>query len=51
MLGYLRRNFAKAPFSLKLALYKTLVHPKLEYAASIWDPVPANLLLSRNGSK
>lgn len=46
MLGYLRRNFAKAPSSLKLTLYKTLIRPKLEYAASVWDPVYANLIHS-----
>lgn len=43
MLGYLRRNFSKAPVSLKLLFYKTLVRPKLEYAAAIWDPSYANL--------
>lgn len=43
MLGYLRRNFSRAPVSLKLLLYKTLVRPKLEYAAAVWDPCHANL--------
>lgn len=38
MLGYLRRNFSRAPSSLKLLLYKTLVRSKLEYASSVWDP-------------
>lgn len=37
-LGYIRRNFNIAPSSLRLFLYKTLVRPKLEYAASVWDP-------------
>lgn len=37
-LGYLRRNFSKAPSHLKLMLYKTLIRPKLEYASSVWDP-------------
>lgn len=45
-LGYLRRNFSKAPSSLKLLLYKTLIRPKLEYAASIWDPGQVNLTQS-----
>lgn len=45
-LGYLRRNFSRAPSSLKLALYKTLVRPKLEYASSVWDPSHFNLITS-----
>ena len=32
-LGFLRRNLAFAPRSTKEAAYKTLVRPKLEYAA------------------
>lgn len=43
-LGYLRRNFFKAPHSLKLLLYKTLIRPKLEYATSVWDPNNLNLI-------
>lgn len=38
MLGYLRHNFCLVPLNLKLLFYKTLVHTKLEYAVSIWDP-------------
>lgn len=45
-LGYLRRNFASAPASLKPNLYKTLVRPKLEYACAIWDPPLTNLVPS-----
>ena len=37
-LGFLRRNFAFAPRSTKEVAYKTLVRPKLEYAAPIWSP-------------
>ena len=37
-LGFLRRNLAFAPRSTKEVVYKTLVWPKLEYAASIWSP-------------
>ena len=37
-LGFLRRNLAFAPISTKEAAYKTLVRPKLEYAAPIWSP-------------
>lgn len=38
MLGCLKCNFSLAPVLLKLVLYKTLIGPKLQYAASIWDP-------------
>lgn len=44
MLGYIRRNFSKAPSSLKLLLYKTLIRSKLEYASSVWDPYQENLI-------
>ena len=37
-LGFLCRNLAFAPRSTKEVAYKTLVHPKLEYAAPIWSP-------------
>ena len=37
-LGFLRRNLAFAPWSTKEVAYKTLVRPKLEYAAPIWSP-------------
>ena len=39
-LGFLRRNLAFAPTcrSTKEVAYKTLVRPKLEYAAPIWSP-------------
>ena len=37
-LGLLRRNLAFAPRSTKEFAYKTLVGPKLEYAAPIWSP-------------
>ena len=37
-LGFLRRNLAFAPRSAKEVAYKTLVQPKLEYAAPIWSP-------------
>ena len=37
-LGFLRRNLAFAPRSIKEVAYKTLVRPKLEYAAPIWSP-------------
>ena len=37
-LGFLRWNLAFAPRSTKEVAYKTLVRPKLEYAASVWSP-------------
>ena len=37
-LGFLRRNLAFSPRSTKKVAYKTLVQPKLEYAAPIWSP-------------
>ena len=37
-LGCLRRNLAFALRQTKDAAYKTLVRPKLEYAAHIWHP-------------
>lgn len=46
LMGYLRRNFSHAPSPLKLLLYKTLLRPKLEYAAAIWDPYHENLIHS-----
>ena len=38
MLGFLRRTMYKCPQDLKATAYKTIVRPKLEYSASIWDP-------------
>ena len=37
-LGFLRRNLTFAPKSTKEVAYKTLIRPKLEYAAPIWSP-------------
>ena len=37
-LGFLHRNLAFTPRNTKEVAYKTLVRPKLEYAAPIWSP-------------
>ena len=37
-LGFLRRNLTLAPKETKVAVYKALVRPQLEYAAPIWKP-------------
>ena len=37
-LGFFRSNLAFAPRCTKEVAYKTLVRPKLEYAAPIWSP-------------
>ena len=37
-LGFLRRNMAFAPGETKAAAYKTLIRPKLDYAAPVWLP-------------
>ena len=38
LMGFLRRNLALTPRHTKEVAYKTLVRPKLEYAAPIWHP-------------
>jgi len=38
MLGFLRRTLYRCPQHLKEKTYKAIVHPKLEYCSSIWDP-------------
>ena len=37
-LGFLRRNLKVNSTKIKEHAYKALVRPKLEYAASVWDP-------------
>ncbi len=43
-LGFLKRNMSKCDPTVKTAAYKTLVRPKLEYAASVWDPHQAKFI-------
>ena len=43
-LGFLRRNLAFTPRSTMEVAYKTLVRPKLEYAAPIWSPYCKTLI-------
>ena len=38
MLGFLWRTMPKCPRNLKVRAYMTIVRPKVEYCASIWDP-------------
>jgi hypothetical protein len=37
-LGFVKRNLKRCPRHIKANEYKTLVQPKVEYAATIWDP-------------
>ena len=38
LLGFLRRTLHKCPEHIKEKAYKSLVRPRLEYSASVWDP-------------
>ena len=38
MLGFIRRNIKVNSQRTKEMTYKMLVRPKVEYAASVWDP-------------
>ena len=38
ILGLLRRNISSCSTRVKSIAYKTLVRPRLEYCASVWDP-------------
>lgn len=44
ILGFIRRNISRCDTEVKAAAYKALVRPKLEYAASVWDPYQSNLI-------
>ena len=37
-LGVLRRNLKNCPREIKNMAYKSILRPKMEYAAPIWDP-------------
>ncbi len=37
MLGFIRHNIHSCPKSFEEAAYKSLVHPLLEYGATVWD--------------
>jgi hypothetical protein len=41
-LGFVKRNLKRCPKHIKTTAYKTLVRPKLEYAAPVWDPHQLN---------
>ena len=38
VLGFLQRNLKKCPANTKIACYKSMILPILEYASMIWDP-------------
>jgi hypothetical protein len=42
MLGFVKRNLKRCPKPIKSVAYKSLVKPKLEYAAAVWDPYHKN---------
>ena len=43
ILGLLRRNLYSCSREVKAVAYKTLVRPRLEYSASVWDPYQKEL--------
>lgn len=51
VLGYLKQNFTSVPMSLKLVLHKTVVRPRLENAASIWEPGHRTLVTNLEASQ
>lgn len=40
-LGFVKRNIASRSQAVRTLAYKTLVRPRLEYCASVWDPSTA----------
>ena len=44
ILGLLRRNMYSCTPNVKAIAYKTLVRPRLEYCASVWDPYQKDLI-------
>ena len=44
ILGLLRRNLYSCSSDVKSVAYKTLVRPRLEYCASVWDPYQKDLI-------
>ena len=46
MLGFIRRNLKVNSKSVKEMAYKMLVRPKLEYAATVWDPYKQDQILN-----
>ena len=37
-LGYLKRNILTKHSGIREAAYKTIVHPQVEYASTVWSP-------------
>ena len=46
LFNFLRCNLSNCSPSVKATTYLTIVHPVLEYAASVWDPYQQNDMLS-----
>ena len=49
--GFLRRNLILAPKEPKVAAYKALVRPQLEYAEPIWIPITKQKLIEQRRSR
>jgi len=45
LFNFLRRNLSNCCPSVKASAYLTIIHPVLEYAASVWDPHQQNDIL------
>ena len=48
--GMLSRNIKKAPQQIKITAINTLVRPRVEYSAAIWDPFRQNRTSAKKGS-
>ena len=51
MLGFVRKHLRVNSKSSREQAYKMLVHPKIEYAAAVWDPHTAKHINNRENIK